>query len=141
MGTLEVGDVPCEVEGVADQEADPLVLCDDGKQNQLCDIEREIKWEEGICVDVKGICPFDGRIGRRCMRGRGEEHSVGEEAGRGSVGVNVRANAPYRSRVAVITPTKRKSRRIMMNASLTASKKVYEYTTDQPTAAAAKGHD
>ena len=44
---------------------------------------------------------------------------------------------PYRSRVAVITPTKRKSRKIMMNASLTASKKVYEYTKDQPMAAAA----
>jgi hypothetical protein len=26
------GREPCEVEGVADEEADPLVLCDDGQQ-------------------------------------------------------------------------------------------------------------
>lgn len=38
----------------------------------------------------------------------------------------------------MMTPTKRKSRRIMMNASFTASKKVYEYTMDHPMAAAAK---
>jgi hypothetical protein len=54
---------PCEVEGVADEEADPLVLCDDEQQNQLCEIEGEIHREEGIRVDVKGIRPFDGGPG------------------------------------------------------------------------------
>jgi hypothetical protein len=134
------GTSPCEVEGVADEEADPLVLCDDGQQNQLCEIEGEIQRKEGIRVDVKGIRPFDGRIGGRCMGGRGEEHPVGKEAGRGQSQSKC-AKAPYRSRVAVTTPTRRKSRRIMTNASLSASSTVYEYTTDQPIAATATGQD
>lgn len=41
-----------------------------------------------------------------------------------SVKRNSCKGAPYRSKVAVITPTNRKSRRIMMKASFTASKKV-----------------
>ena len=43
-------------------------------------------------MDVKGICPFDGRISWRRMRGRGQENSVGKEAGGSSVQVNVHKN-------------------------------------------------
>ena len=43
-------------------------------------------------MDVKCICPFDGRINWRCMRRRGQENSVGKEAGGSSVQVNVHKN-------------------------------------------------
>ena len=112
---------PCE-EGVADQQADPLVLCDDGKRDWLCDIECEIRGKKEFVWTPKAYA-----------------HSTDESAGdawedgdkRALLGKRPEARqsrlmctkTSYRSRVVAITPTTRKSRRTMMNASLTASKK------------------
>lgn len=47
-------------------------------------------------MDVKGICPFDGRVSEGRMRGRGQENPVGDEAG-GRMSVRVDLDAMCRT--------------------------------------------
>ena len=87
-------------------------------------------------MDVKGIChSTDESAGDACEDGDKRTLLAKKLEARQSWLMCTKTS--YRSRVVVITPTTRKSHRTTMNASLTVSKKVYEYTKDRRMAAAA----
>ena len=60
-------DLRSEIEGIGDEQADPVLLEDDGDKEQLREVQREIEGEERVRVHVERVCPLDGGIGRGHM--------------------------------------------------------------------------
>jgi len=68
-----------EVKSIPYPQTKPVVFEYDGQKKELCKVQSEIEWEEGIRVNVKSICPLDSRVSWNRMGRRRNQKAIGNK--------------------------------------------------------------